>query len=81
MSKLVRVSDATYSKLDKIAIKTGFSRQEIFDQAIKKLEREAIFKQANEAYTALRNDPDSWKEEQEERELWDATLTDGLEDE
>lgn len=41
-------------------------------------EREIIFKQANEAYTAIKNDPKQWQEEQEELALWESTLEDGL---
>lgn len=81
MSKLVRVSDEAYSKIDQIAQNTGFSRQDIIDKAIINLEREAIFKKANEAYAAIRNDPKLWQEEQEELALWDSSLGDGLEDE
>lgn len=32
-------------------------------------------------FTALRNDPDAWQEEQAERAAWDCTLADGLADE
>jgi len=81
MSKLIRVSDEAYSKLDQIAHDTGLSRQDIFNKAIINLEREAIFKKANEAYAAIKNDPKQWQEEQEELALWDSTLGDGLNDE
>lgn len=81
MSKLIRVSDQAYDKLSEIAQKGGFSRQEIIDQAIKKLERDALLKQANEAYAAIKKDPKKWQDEQEDLALWQATLNDGLEDE
>lgn len=81
MSKLIRVSNAAYSKLEKIAEDTGFSRQDVVDQALQNLERDAIFKQAHEAYAALRANPQLLREEQEELTLWETTLADGLEDE
>ena len=81
MSKLVRVSDIAYSKLDQIAQSTGYSRQDIIDQAINTFERETILKQANEAYTAIRSNKKEWQEDQEELDLWESTLEDGLEDE
>lgn len=81
MSKLIRVSDSAYSKLEQIAHHTGRSRQELVDQAIKNLEREAILKRANDAYAAIRKDPKLWQEEQEELALWETTLKDGLKDE
>lgn len=37
-----------------------------------------FLKQANRAYAALRKNPEAWRAEQEEREAWDATLSDGL---
>ena len=81
MSKLIRISDETYLKLDHIAQNTGFSRQDILNQALINLEREAIFKKAHESYAALRNEPKTWLDEQEELALWDSTLEDGLKDE
>jgi hypothetical protein len=32
----------------------------------------------NAAYTELKQDPERWQEELEERALWEATLADGL---
>jgi len=34
--------------------------------------------EANAVYRALRKNPSAWKEEQREREVWDCTLSDGL---
>ena len=81
MSRLIRVSDLAYSKLDKMVENTGFSCQEIIDKAVATLEREMMLKQANEAYAMLRKDKTLWQEEQEEVALWGATLRDGLENE
>ena len=91
MSKLVRVSDAVYSKLDQIARVTGYSRQDILDKAVCSLERETILKQANEAYARVRSNKKELQEDpsfakamadtQEELDLWESSLGDGLEDE
>lgn len=81
MSKLIRVSDKTYSKLEQIVQNTGHSRSEIIDQAIKNLEKETIFKKANDSYAAIRKNPKLWQEEQEELALWETTLKDGLDEE
>jgi len=103
MSKLVRVSDAVYSKLSQIAQVTGYSRQDIIDKAIRSLERKTILKQANEAYTYARSNKKDLLEEdpffapsytksfgghgkamadtQEELDVWESTLEDGLENE
>lgn len=81
MSKILRVSDEAYSKLDQIAISTGSSKQDIIDKALENLERETFLKQANEAYAAMKKDPNQWREHLEEIAIWEATLADGLEDE
>jgi hypothetical protein len=81
MSKLIRVSDESYSKLTQIAQDTGASRQDVIDSAIKNLERESILQQANEAYALLKKNPKQWHEYQEELSLWESTLEDGLKDE
>ncbi len=80
MSKLIRVSEESFLKIHDMARRMGISKQDIIDEALDKLERTNIMKQANEAYARLRQDPQAWKEEIEERALWDITLKDGLED-
>jgi predicted HTH domain antitoxin len=42
--------------------------------------RQSLLEQANEAYAKLRNNPPAWKEELNERSIWETTLSDGLED-
>jgi len=80
MSKLVKISDKTYLKLDHMTYNTGLSRQDIINKAIRSLEREIIFKKANEAYAAIKINPKQWQKEQKELALWDSTLKDGLTD-
>lgn len=55
--------------------------QAVLDEAIEKYRRDKFLDAANEAFAALRADPVAWKAEEEERALWDRTLSDGLEDE
>jgi hypothetical protein len=43
--------------------------------------RRQIMEQTNAAFAALRADPDAWREELAEREVWDRALLDGLGDE
>lgn len=42
--------------------------------------RKLILKEANSAYARLRNDSSLWDEEQQERDAWAITLTDGQDD-
>ena len=48
---------------------------------ITEAEREAFWKQANEAYAKMKENPQEWQEHLEEIALWEATLADGLEEE
>jgi hypothetical protein len=50
------------------------------EKAVETLRRQTILEETNRAYAALRSDPKKWREEQEERAAWEATLADGLED-
>ena len=38
------------------------------------IDRQDFFERANQAYTALRNNPEAWQEELAERELWGQTI-------
>ena len=42
------------------------------------LEQETILQQANESYAQIKEDPQQWREYQEELSIWDSTLEDGL---
>ncbi len=42
--------------------------------------RKKFFEDANQAYINLRNNPQAWQEELEERLLWENTLADELEE-
>ena len=77
MSRIVRVSDEAYTKLNSIAKAAGVSKQDMIDAVLKKWEKDTLLKQANEAYTALRQNDQDWQEELAERALWDVTLEDG----
>jgi hypothetical protein len=48
-------------------------------RALESLDRELFLKEYQEAYAALRADPEEWAEVEAERRAFDATLMDGLE--
>ncbi len=75
---MVRVSITAHNILKELANRKGESIQSILSKAIEAYRRHQIFEEANRAYAALQNDSQVWKEEHEERELWDNTLSDGL---
>lgn len=55
--------------------------QTVLKQAIDSYRREKFLEEANAAFAALRNNPEVWNEEQQERQIWDHTAEDGLEPE
>ena len=75
----VRVSSKTAKILKDITSETGQSMQKILDYAVEEHRRNLFLKEANEAYSTLKNNPDQWQDELEERKLWSNTLTDGQE--
>ncbi|GBF35339.1 programmed cell death antitoxin YdcD [Desulfocucumis palustris] len=52
--------------------------QTVLDKAIENYRRKCFLEEANRAYEALRNNPEAWKAELNERAEWDVTLNDGL---
>jgi predicted CopG family antitoxin len=80
MDKAVSVASETYEKLAYLAEKDGASISEVLARAIDNLYRKRFLEDMNADYARLRADAEAWKEELEERALWDNTLNDGLED-
>jgi predicted transcriptional regulator len=78
-SLTVRISRATHAALRALADETDESMTEILDKAIEFYRRQHFLAGLNADFAALRNDESAWNEEVAERELWDATLADGLE--
>ena len=79
-STTIRISIETREKLRELTASTGESMQFIVDKAVEEIHRKHFWERTNAAFAALRNDPDAWKAEQEERSSWDITLADGLEE-
>ena len=53
--------------------------QTVLTEAIDSYRRKKFLAEANAAFAVLRNDPEAWKEEQQEREIWDQANKDGPE--
>ena len=75
----VRVTDETRMTIQRLARESGQSMQSLIAKAVEEYKRHLLLQRTNEAYAALRAQPDRWADEQEERREWDATLTDDLE--
>lgn len=76
----VRVPSEIRRTLQQLAIESQQSMQSVLAKAVEEYKRQWILERTNEAYAALRSQTDLWKEEQEERRAWEATVGDDLED-
>jgi hypothetical protein len=74
----VRIREETRTALRELSSQTNQPMQEVLARAVELYRRQRILEQTNAAYAALRADPQHWREEQQERAAWDATLADGL---
>ena len=77
----VRVTKHTHRQLATLAKENGISMQAVLDLAVEAYRRQSFLAALNDDFTALKAQPQEWAEEQEERNLWDQTLMDGLEPE
>lgn len=73
---VVRVPDETYQLIQEMA--HGKPMHAVITEAVEELRRKRIFEQANQAYAALRKDPEAWAKEQAELIELEGTLGDGL---
>lgn len=55
--------------------------QALLEKAVEAYRRQRFLEESNRAFEALKASPEAWKSEQVEREAWDVTLADGLEEE
>lgn len=77
----IRISPHAKATLRDLAKREGKPMQTVLDEAIEYYQREKFMDEVNAAYAKLKDDPQAWGEEQEERQAWEATLNDGLEEE
>jgi predicted transcriptional regulator len=77
----VRISEACHETLRRLAREEGRSMQAVLDRAVERYRRAKFLRGANADFAALRKNSRAWKEEQAEREVWEQTSADGLEDE
>jgi hypothetical protein len=80
MATNVRIQSATYAQLRELARQSKASMPEVLAEAIDDLYRKRFLEDCNRAYARIKADPKAWKEELEERAVWDTTVGDGLED-
>jgi hypothetical protein len=77
----IEVSDEIRQKLEELSRQFGRPMGDVLTAAIEEYHRAQFWTAVNQGYAALRADPAAWAEIEAERELWDATLADGLDEE
>jgi hypothetical protein len=81
MSETVRIDPASHAALTEIARAKHLSITEALARAVEAYRREVFLEAIASGFAALRDDPKAWAEEQSEREVWERTTADGLENE
>jgi len=76
----VRVSEETHQIFSKLAQQHHTSIRGYLARVAEDLRRQHILEETNRAYAALQTGGQATGSLQEERELWDATLADGLDE-
>ena len=76
----VGISENAHKTLLQLAENSGDTIQSILDLAVENYRKYIFLMQANEAFTALRNNEVLWQEELAERQLWAETIADGIEE-
>jgi hypothetical protein len=72
------ISEESHILLRKLAEHTGQTMTDVLAKALDTYRRQVFFEQLNAGYAELRADPKAWAEHLAERDDWDATLMDGV---
>ncbi len=75
-----RISESSREILRKLAEASGDSMQVVLDRAVETYRRQRFLEESNKAFEALRANAKLWKSEQAEREAWEITVGDDLEE-
>ena len=78
MATTAKMSDQSHILLKQISEKTGKPMQLVLDEAVELYRREKFFEELNREVLATKSDSKLWREELEERALFEGTLSDGL---
>src|SRR5438067_487242 len=74
----ISISEASHRVLRELAEQTDQTMGEVLERALDDYRRKVFFQGLAADFAALKADPEAWADELEERRLWEATLTDGL---
>jgi hypothetical protein len=77
----VRVDRRTSEAIARLAREAGVARKDVIAQAVERLRRQRILESANRGFAAMKREVAAWREELDERGIWESTISDGLSDE
>lgn len=75
-----RISESDHRVLQRLAEQTGKAHQEIIHEALTTYQRESLLDGINAGFARLRADHGEWTRETGERQLWENTLSDGIDE-
>ena len=79
-SAMVRVTQSTHVLLRAISEQTGETMQSILEEVVRERHKALFWETTNAAFASLKADKEAWNGMVSEREAWDETLSDGMED-
>ena len=77
----VEISAKSLEVVRHISERKGLDVSDVLDQAVEVYRRELFLEETSRSFQTLKEDPDAWREEAEERALWEDSLSDGVDDE
>ena len=80
-TQTVRITRRTHEQLQELADLLDESMPALLARVVQEYRRRLLFEKANAAYSAMQENVEDWDLEVKERNLWDATLADGLNEE
>lgn len=73
----VRISENTHTAIREISRQIGESMQSVVERAVERYRRELFLNSLNRDFDELRNDEAAWRDELDERGIWEVTIADG----
>ena len=77
----VQISEKALEVVRQISEQKGLEISDVLDNAVEVYRREVFLEQTSRSFEALKEDPEAWREELEERALWENSLADGVDSE
>jgi len=76
----ITINKNTHEILLSLSKQSGDNLQTLLDKAVEQYRRQLFLLQANQAFATLRKDELLWQDELNERQEWDQTLSDGIDE-